>query len=466
VSSTNDPAFTAQLHESFLQSKRRHVLMLSTHGVHQWQVVPGLPDTGGQNVFVNHFSEALAEQGYRVTIFNRGGYAHPVTGERQQGLHYKDAFQRLFYLEDELAEFVRKEDMGAQVTSLAEALNQFLAQDGTYGDVIISHYWDAARIGEHYNQSLSDPLPHVWVPHSLGKIKKANVSEGQWASLRIDERIEMEIRLLEDIRAVAATSSRVRQSLRQSYGYQGVVPFLPPCVDPVRYQPKRVDQYDEIWSFLADHGAMTPAQLQQARIVTEISRTDTTKRKDVLIKAFTQVYQDVPEAVLIVSIDDRKGDIAAELQELIDTQGIRERVFVVGSVWEQLPKIYAITDVYCTPSVMEGFGMSAQEAAATGVPVIASDLVPYVHEYLLGERVEALHCDDCLESPLLGEAAIEVKADDVKGFSRALTYLLQNDDRRRAMGRRALEITIPYFTWQSRTAAFLQEVELLSGDLE
>jgi mannosylfructose-phosphate synthase len=438
--------------------------MLTTHGVHEWQVVPGLPDTGGQNVFVNLFSEALIELGYRVTIFNRGGYAHPVTGERQEGLHYKDNFQRLFYLEDGLSEFVRKEDMDSRVDLLAEALNQFLAEEGTRGDVIISHYWDAAKIGENYSQSLTDPIPHVWVPHSLGKIKKANVSSDQWTSLRIDERIEFETELLGDLQVVAATSSRIRSSLIQEYGFRGAIPFLPPCVDPVRYQPRDIDQDDEIWSFLAEQGSVSGSQLREAKIVTEISRTDTTKRKDVLIKAFAQVIQDVPEAVLIVSIDDRQGDIAAELQELIDKRGIRERVVVVGSVWEQLPKIYAITDVYCTPSVMEGFGMSAQEAAATGVPVIASDLVPYVHEYLLGEGVETLQCDDCLESPFLGEAAMEVKADDVRGFYKAVTYLLQNEDRRRAMGRRALEITIPYFTWQSRAAAFLQEVELQGGD--
>ena len=46
--------------------------------------------------------------------------------------------------------------------------------------------------------------------------------------------------------------------------------------------------------------------------------------------------------------------------------------------------LYNATSVYCTPSVMEGFGMSAQEAAATARPVVASNLVPFVCEYLVG----------------------------------------------------------------------------------
>jgi hypothetical protein len=33
-----------------------HVLQITNHGVHEWSVVPGLPDTGGQNVYVNQFT--------------------------------------------------------------------------------------------------------------------------------------------------------------------------------------------------------------------------------------------------------------------------------------------------------------------------------------------------------------------------------------------------------------------------
>ena len=30
-----------------LDKNRTHVLMITNHGVHEWNVVPGLPDTGG-----------------------------------------------------------------------------------------------------------------------------------------------------------------------------------------------------------------------------------------------------------------------------------------------------------------------------------------------------------------------------------------------------------------------------------
>lgn len=95
-------------HQAFLASRRKHVLMITNHGIHQWKIIPGLPDTGGQDVFVNQCTEALARLGFKITIVNRGGYPHPVTGEWRRGIHYKDENQRIVYLEDGVHKFVRE----------------------------------------------------------------------------------------------------------------------------------------------------------------------------------------------------------------------------------------------------------------------------------------------------------------------------------------------------------------------
>jgi hypothetical protein len=183
----------------FLDKTRTHVLMITNHGMHQWQVIPGLPDTGGQNVYVNQFTEALVEQGYRVTIVNRGGYAHPVTGVVQQGVHFHPSgHARIVYIEDGKKEFVRKEDMDAQLPELAQDLRRRFTDENDSFDLIISHYWDAGRLGTLVNTG-PQRLPHVWVPHSLGTLKKRNMDPATWAGLRIDERINRERELLKQI---------------------------------------------------------------------------------------------------------------------------------------------------------------------------------------------------------------------------------------------------------------------------
>ena len=448
---------TSQHHAPFLESNRKHILMITNHGIHQWNVIPGLPDTGGQNVFVNQFTDTLAHEGFKITIVNRGGYPHPLTDEMRTGLDYKSDYQRILYLEDETKSFVRKEDMNEHTPKLAEFLNEALAEEGSPVNLIISHYWDAAKIGVLYNEMQEEAVKHVWVPHSLGAVKKRNMPPETWEGLRIDERIAVEKEIVPRLDAVAATSSLIHQSLRDDYGAEEIL-FLPPCVKTERYYPRNIPSDHDIWQFVADQVPLSPDEIRQCQIVTEISRTDETKRKDVLIKAFARARDQHPETLLIVSIDDTEEELAADLRGLIDELGIASRVAVVGYVWDELPDLYAITSVYCSPSVMEGFGMSVQEAAATKVPVVGSDLIPFVREYLLGDEVHEVPLEQGDEHLLVGEGAIMVPADNVEGFAMALDNLLRDEALWHKMSEKAYDITIPYFTWADMTERFMDTV--------
>jgi glycosyltransferase involved in cell wall biosynthesis len=445
-------------HEAFLLSPRKHILMITNHGIHQWKITPGLPDTGGQNTFVNQLSQALAKLGFKITTVNRGGYPHPVTGHRHAGIHYKDEHQRIVCLEDGLGEFVRKEDMDERIPGLVEALKDFLDAEGIRVDLIISHYWDGAKLGVLYNRGRQERIPHVWIPHSLGATKKRNVSQEQWASLRIDERIVNERALIPDLDGIVATSSSIKQALREDYGYTDPSLFLPPCIDTDRYYPRGVSDEDTIWDFLSQQSGLPSEEVRGHKIVTEISRTVPVKRKDVLIRAFAQAHQRFPKSLLVVSIDDSQEKLAGELRGLIRALQLQNHIAVVGSIWDILPALYAVTDIYCTPSIVEGFGMSAQEAAATGVPVVASHLVPFVTEYLLGTDVEAVPFEGGAWPLKLGQGAIVVRADDVNGFTYALEMLLSEDELRTTMGQNAYHATIPYFTWENMVTAFLEEI--------
>lgn len=440
------------LHRAFLESARPHILNITNHGIHQWSIIPGLTDTGGQNVFVNQLSKELSAKGYRVTILNRGGYNHPVTGEPRRGLDYYNEHLRIAYLNDGLPEFVRKEDMADRIPALTTALEEFLAADGSPVDWIISHYWDALALGAAYNRRRPTPAPHIWAPHSLGAFKKRHVSAEQWNDLRIDERIGIEMRLLPEVDCVAVTSSLLKESLRADYGDHRPVLWLPPCIDVSRFHPRRVTDEDPLWQLLGETAGRPAAEMQEARIVTEISRTVPSKRKDILIKAFARVSDRFPDAMLAVTIDPAEKKLFAALNDLIDTLGLRGRVAVLGSIWDVLPSLYAVTAIYCTPSVVEGFGMTAQEAAASRAPVIASSKVPFAVEFLLGETF------DRSESGIqVGEGAIVVPADDVGGFAQALALLLEDEALRVKMAQLAYQITIPAFTWPAIVERFLAD---------
>jgi glycosyltransferase involved in cell wall biosynthesis len=215
---------------------------------------------------------------------------------------------------------------------------------------------------------------------------------------------------------------------------------------------------NEVWDLLAQLSGREIGEIQRCKIVTEISRTDITKRKDILIRAFAITRSLEPDSFLIVSIDEGRAQLAQELKSLIRELGLEKDVAAVGSVWDLLPTIYAISSIYCTPAIVEGFGMSAQEAAATQVPVIASHRVPFVTEYLLGDEVDSITPFGAATPILFGSAAIVVQADDIDGFAYALDLMLMDENRRANMGRRAYHRTVPFFTWPRMTADFLDQI--------
>lgn len=447
-----------QLEQEFLESRRRHILMITNHGIHQWEVVSGLPDTGGQNVYVNQLTEVLADFGFKITIVNRGGYPHPTTGEMRRGKRYKDARQRILYIEDSTKEFVRKEAMKAQIPELVDFLYTTLDKEGQEIELIMSHYWDAALIGVNFNERLDTKLPHLWIPHSLGAVKKRNMPPESWEDLRVDERIATEREFIPKIDHIAATSSLIGDSLRDDYDREMSL-FLPPCVNPEKYYPRGIEDNHEIWDFLGEASGLSRDRLHTSRFVMEVSRTDKTKRKDILIKAFAEALKRHPELLLIVSIDETEEELYAELSGLIRSLNIEDEVIVIGHEAARLPYLYAMLSVYCSPSVMEGFGMSVQEAAATSVPVIGSDKIPFVVEYLLGDDVEERRVETVESGPLkIGAGGIVVPSDETAGFAYALDLLLSYEEYRRGMGERALDITVPYFTWEEMTRRLLNKM--------
>jgi glycosyltransferase involved in cell wall biosynthesis len=381
-----------------------------------------------------------------------------VSGEWRRGVQKKDSLQRLVYLDDGLPQFVRKEDMNERLPYLLSSLQQALLD--TPVDLIISHYWDGAKLGVLYNRTLADPVPHIWIPHSLGAIKKRNMPPERWDDLRIDERIDIERELVTQVDRIGTTSSLIQESLTADYGYHGLTSFLPPCVDPQRYRPREISKTNDVWDYLGRLAGLRPEEVQKRTIISEISRTDRTKRKDLLLRAFASVHEHVPDSFLVVAIDEKREGLAADLRKMIDELGLRGSVAPVGSIWELLPTIYGVTDIYCTPSEMEGFGMSAQEAAATAVPVVASNLVPFVSEYLLGSKVESIAASNEHSPMQIGEGGIVVEASNEDGFVEALRLLVSNTEMRRQMGQAAYQATVPYFTWQNLIPRFLDQINL------
>jgi len=70
-----------------------------------------------------------------------------------------------------------------------------------------------------------------------------------------------------------------------------------------------------------------------------------------------------------------EGPLERELRGLAERLRIASRIEWLGAR-NDVPELLAASDIFCFPSKWEGLGLAAIEAAAAGVPIIASDLSP------------------------------------------------------------------------------------------
>jgi len=121
------------------------------------------------------------------------------------------------------------------------------------------------------------------------------------------------------------------------------------------------------------------------------------KAHDILLKAFAQAFGEESDCVMLCVGD---GNLRVDAEELARKLGIENDVRFLGEMSEPWTALKA-ADVFFFPSRFEGLPNALVEAAAHGLPVVASD-IPEI-QYL---------------SP--GKAWLTIPVDDVSRFATAL----------------------------------------------
>jgi glycosyltransferase involved in cell wall biosynthesis len=140
---------------------------------------------------------------------------------------------------------------------------------------------------------------------------------------------------------------------------------------------------------------------------------------------------ETPFLYLVVGSGPDRGQI----RQATDRLGLGDRVRLMGQVSdEDLALFMAAADIFVMPNVrvpgdMEGFGLVALEAAACGLPVIASD-------------VEGIR-----EAITNGENGILMPAGDAPAFAREIVGLVRDSERRLRLGERAAAYTWARHSW-------------------
>jgi glycosyltransferase involved in cell wall biosynthesis len=127
------------------------------------------------------------------------------------------------------------------------------------------------------------------------------------------------------------------------------------------------------------------------------------------------------------------GSLRASFEKTVKEKGYGERIHFVGSVSdEDLPRYYRAADFHLFPSTKraEAFGIVAVEAAASGIPSVASSL-PGVRSVVLD-----------------GQTGVHVEPGDILSLTQSIELMLEQVDLRLRLGLAARKRAEVEFGWE------------------
>lgn len=216
---------------------------------------------------------------------------------------------------------------------------------------------------------------------------------------------------------VITTSDYCRRSIQHHYG----VP-----AERIRQVPEGIDL--AAWPPPSPRGA--------GQTILCVARQYPRKRIADLIRAFAHVWQHLPAAELVIIGD---GPEHNNLRALATELNLGSACRLLGAIPDddEVKAWYYRADLFCLPSVQEGFGIVFLEAMAAGLPVVATTAaaIPEVVPH--------------------GEAGLLVPPGDVPALAAALTTLLADSALRQRYGAFGREY-VARFDWMRIAERFLE----------
>ncbi len=313
---------------------------------------PGSGDSGGMNVYVRELVSSLSQAGIDCVTYTRAdreGLAPEVVVEPGHRVVHIEAGPH----------HLPKEALGDVIEEFTEGVLAHLESIGG-ADLVHANYWLSGMVGHRIKHALD--IPFVMTFHTMARVK-AEMGDPEPISRDV---AEAQIVACSD--AICVSCEEEEQLFRNHYGDPaGRVEIIAPGVEHALFAP-------------GDRGGARDALGidPQVPMLVFVGRIQPLKGPDVAVRALHLVTQTDSgrDAVLYIigGSSGAEGDAEVALVEgLVDDLGLGSQVvFVPPQPHHILSTYYRAADVVVVPSRSESFGLVALEAAACGIPVVAS----------------------------------------------------------------------------------------------
>jgi D-inositol-3-phosphate glycosyltransferase len=365
---------------------------------------PGAGDSGGMNVYVRESVSALAQAGIDCTTFTRADRAGLPREVRVEPGH------RVVHIEAG-PHHLPKEALTDVTEAFRAGVLDWIDQH-EQPDVIHANYWLSGVVGHRLKHDLG--VPFVSTFHTLARVKaEGGDPEPLWRELA-----EAEIVGCAD--AICVSCDAEEKQFRRLYGNpQGRIEIVAPGVEHAFFAPGERTGARRALSMSTD-----------APILLFVGRIQPLKGPDVAVRALAALGRADAQLLIVGGASGDEGEIeSARIRALVDELGLHDQVhFVEPQPHHILSTYYRAADVVLVPSRSESFGLVALEAAACGVPVVASavgGLLSLVDDGATGRLIDGRDPDH---------------------YARAIAEILDDRNLHRAMSVAAVERARRY-TW-------------------
>ena len=446
------------------ENPKLYILLISIHGLirgHDLELGRDA-DTGGQTLYVVELARALGERDdvERVDLVTRRVVDPAVSTDYAKSEETLSGKVRIIRIDAGPDEYIPKEQLWDHLDSFTDNLVDWVREQPRVPDIVHSHYADAGYVGVRLANLAAIPLVHTG--HSLGRDKRKQLlAKGLSASdiettYHIGRRINAEEELLANADLVITSTRNEIESQYGLYDYYDpdCMSVIPPGTNMERYHPpaagEKSDLPERLKRFLTD---------PDKPLVMALSRPDERKNIPVLLQAFnhSERLRDKANLLLIAGNRDDIRDLDTGAQSVltqilldIDACDLYGRVALPKHHHpDEIPAIYRAValsgGVFVNPALTEPFGLTLLEAAASGLPLVATEN---------GGPVDIIsNCENGILVDPLDPAAI---AD-------ALLSLLTDRRRWQQAASNGIKGVNEHYTWQAHAAAYVEKLHELCG---
>lgn len=438
-----------------------YILLISIHGLTRGQDMElgRDADTGGQTKYVVELLRALGERDEvgQADLLTRRIVDPNVSEDYAEATEKLSDSTRIIRIDCGEEGYLPKEALWDSLDNFADNALDYINSQDRLPDIIHSHYADAGYVGTRLSHQLNIPLVHTG--HSLGRTKRKRLLASGMKRDVIEQRYNISRRIdAEEDTLGAATRviTSTNQEIIEQYGmYDYYQPdkmrVVPPGTDLDKFFPPQGNEHEsaifsDISRFLQD--ADKP-------IILALSRPDQRKNINTLVEAYGESEELKQSANLVIiagnrdeirDMDSGAQEVLSEIFLSIDAYDLYGKVaYPKHHRPDDVSIIYRLAassgGVFVNPALTEPFGLTLIEAAASGLPIVATedggpiDIIGNCHNgYLI----------DPLDKQAMSDAILEV---------------LEDKDNWKRLAHNGIKGVREHYSWQAHADKYLKLIK-------